>query len=150
MRAADMNRNGVLGTGIDLVENERMQQVLRRWGGRFKNRVFLSGEQAYCETKAVPCRHYAGRFAVKEAVTKAFGTGIGTHIGWLDIEVVRSPRTGAPSVVLSGRAQALARKRGAGGCRGPRFAAGGPRRRLERLNKNCSRARPWRGAGRDR
>jgi holo-[acyl-carrier protein] synthase len=90
-----------------------MQQVLDRWGDRFKNRVFLAGEQAYCETRAVPCRHYAGRFAVKEAVTKAFGTGIGAHIGWLDIEVVRSPQTGAPSVTLSDRARALARERGA-------------------------------------
>ncbi len=48
--------------------------------------------------KPIPPSHYAARFAVKEAVTKAIGTGIGPHIGWLDIEVVRNEATGAPSV----------------------------------------------------
>jgi len=102
----------VLGTGIDLVENGRMSETLERWGARFKDRVFLAEEQRYCESKAMPCRHYAGRFAVKEAVTKAFGTGVGPHIGWLDIEVVRDPSSGAPSVEISDKAWDLARTRG--------------------------------------
>lgn len=97
-----------MGTGVDLVENERMQDMLERWGVRFKNRVFLRAEQEYCETKATPFRHYAGRFAVKEAVTKAFGTGIGPHISWLDVEVVNNSSTGAPSVKLSRHAHDLA------------------------------------------
>lgn len=88
----------VLGTGIDLVENDRMRQTLARWGMRFKDRVFHPAEQAYCNSKADPSRHYAARFAVKEAVTKAIGTGIGPHIGWLDMEVVRNGETGAPAV----------------------------------------------------
>ncbi len=88
----------VLGTGIDLVETDRMRETLERWGDRFKNRVFHPSEQAYCNSKADPTSHYAARFAVKEAVTKAIGTGIGPHIGWLDIEVMRNAATGAPSV----------------------------------------------------
>jgi holo-[acyl-carrier protein] synthase len=102
----------VLGTGIDLVENDRMREVLRRRGRAFKTKVFLPREQAYCETRAQPWSHYAGRFAVKEAVSKAFGTGVSEHIGWLDIEVVRDAKTGAPSVRLSPKGQRLAKKRG--------------------------------------
>ena len=100
----------VLGTGIDLVENERMKEVLDRWGSQFKDKVFLEAEQRYCESKAFPHQHYAARFAVKEAVSKAFGTGIGPHINWLDMEVTRDEVSGAPSVVLSGKAQDLAGK----------------------------------------
>jgi holo-[acyl-carrier protein] synthase len=88
----------VLGTGIDLVENDRMRDTLKRWGSRFKDKVFHPAEQAYCNSKADPPSHYAARFAVKEAVTKAIGTGIGPHIGWLDMEVMRNEETGAPSV----------------------------------------------------
>lgn len=109
-----MNSGCIVGTGVDLVENERMAEILARRGSRFKGKVFSTAEQNYCESKAFPSRHYAGRFAVKEAVTKAFGTGVGPHISWLDIEVVRNPDTGAPSVKLSARARRLARSRHAG------------------------------------
>ena len=105
------SRGGIIGSGIDLVENERMEQILLKWEGKFKDRVFLESEQRYCESKAWPWHHYAGRFAVKEAVTKAFGTGIGPHISWLDIEVVRDEETGAPSVKLSPKGQKLAESR---------------------------------------
>jgi holo-[acyl-carrier protein] synthase len=91
-----------------------MADILKRRGARFKDKVFLANEQRYCESKAFPSRHYAGRFAVKEAVTKAFGTGVGPNISWLDIEVVRNPDTGAPSVKLSPRARKLAAARQAG------------------------------------
>jgi holo-[acyl-carrier protein] synthase len=104
----------VLGTGIDLVEIARMQQALKRWDAKFKNRVFLEGEQRYCESTAFPWIHYAGRFAVKEAVSKALGTGIGSRLSWLDIEVVRDAVSGAPSVALGRRARALLRERRAG------------------------------------
>lgn len=105
-------RGPVLGTGIDLVENSRMKSAIGEWDSSFKDKVFLPTEQEYCETRPEPWRHYAGRFAVKEAVSKAFGTGVGARIGWMDIEVVRDARTGAPSVRLAGRAGRLARERG--------------------------------------
>lgn len=106
-----MPEGGVLGVGLDLVENERMEEVLTRWDGRFRDRVFTAREQAYCESKSVPWRHYAGRWAVKEAVSKAFGTGIHADLSWLDMEVVNDPASGAPSIVLSEKGQALASKR---------------------------------------
>jgi len=109
-----MGSGYILGTGIDLVENERMREVIERWGAKFVDRVFLPREQEYCETKAAPQRHYAGRFAVKEAVSKAFGTGLGPSIGLLDIEVVRDPASGAPSVQLSDKATRFASSRQAG------------------------------------
>lgn len=102
----------IIGTGVDLVENERIQAMIEKWGRRFKDRVFLPAEQAYCDSKAAPWLYYAGRFAVKESVSKAFGTGIGPALGWLDIEVVKDPRTGAPSVSLSPHGRKLAQAQG--------------------------------------
>ncbi len=109
-----MSVRGVLGIGVDLVETERMRDAIERWGDRFVGKIFGASERAYCEEKGEPWRHYAARFAVKEAVSKAFGTGLGEHIGWLDIEVMRDSETGAPSVRLSTRATALAARRGGG------------------------------------
>ncbi len=107
-----MSAEVVIGTGVDLVENERLRVLLDKWGERFKSRVYLTSEQAYCEGKASPWLYYAGRFAVKEAVSKAFGTGIGTELNWLDMEVVKDPNSGAPSIVLSPHGQLLACKQG--------------------------------------
>ena len=102
----------VIGTGVDLVENERLRLLLDKWDERFKTRVFLPSEQAYCDSKASPWLYYAGRFAVKEAVSKAFGTGIGPELGWLDMEVVKDPVSGAPSIQLSTHGTLLARRQG--------------------------------------
>ncbi len=102
---------GALGLGVDLVENARMRAVLERWGAHFKDRVFRPAERHYCEACGRPWQHFAGRFAVKEAVSKALGTGIGRPVGWLDIEVVRGA-SGAPAVRLHGGARDLARRRG--------------------------------------
>lgn len=98
------------GVGIDMVDIPRFRQSLAKHGKRFCNRVFLPSEQKYCHAKVNPWIHYAGRFAAKEAVAKAFGTGIGGKIGWLDIEIVSSG-SGAPIVRLSRRAQLLMRLR---------------------------------------
>ncbi len=106
-----MKHGSILGTGVDIVENRRIKQMLAKWGGKFKNRVFLKKEQVYCEGKAEPAMHYAARFALKEAVSKAFGTGMGKHISWLDVEVINDPETGAPTASLSGNAKKLAKKR---------------------------------------
>jgi len=107
-----VNGGRVLGTGVDLVENDRVRALLTRWGPRFRDRVYLPAEQGYCESKAAPWLYYAGRFAVKEAVSKAFGTGIGEGLGWLDIEVVKDAHTGAPSIRLGPLGAELASQRG--------------------------------------
>ena len=104
----------ILGVGIDLIEIVRIQESLRRFGERFVNRVFLPGEVEYCQSMKFPARHFAVRFAAKEAVSKAFGTGIGHLVGWKDIEVQRQ-ESGKPYLVLHGNAAALAESRGING-----------------------------------
>ncbi|MDQ6912570.1 MAG: holo-ACP synthase, partial [Verrucomicrobiota bacterium] len=71
----------VLGVGVDIVENARIQHSLDRFGERFLHRVFTEGEIAYCRSMKFPARHLAARFAAKEAASKAFGTGIGKSMG---------------------------------------------------------------------
>ncbi len=102
------------GLGLDLVDAGRFRKLLAAWRGRFLARVFLESERRYCEARAQPWLHYAARFAVKEAVAKAFGLGIGGALGWHDIEVRCDPASGAPSVVLSVRGRRLAARRGVG------------------------------------
>lgn len=101
----------VIGIGIDLVECKRIQHSLDRFGERFLNRVFTQGEIEYSNSMKFPARHLAARFAAKEAVSKAFGTGIGKAMGWRDIDV-RKKESGEPYVVFSGQADGLARARG--------------------------------------
>jgi holo-[acyl-carrier protein] synthase len=103
---------GVVGIGLDLVEVERVAGALERHGDRFERRLFTESESAYCRSMAHPERHFAARFAAKEAVSKCFGTGIGEGMGWLDIEIVRGA-TGAPACVLRGAAAETARRAGA-------------------------------------
>ena len=101
----------VLGIGIDLVENARIQHSIERFGERFLHRVFTAGEIAYCQSMKFPERHFAARFAAKEALSKAFGTGIGKAMGWREIDVRNKP-SGEPFLVFSGPAQELATQRG--------------------------------------
>jgi len=101
----------ILGIGMDIVETKRIADSLERFGDRFLHRVFLEGEVAYSNSMKFPPLHLAARFAAKEAISKAFGTGIGREIGWRDLEIVREP-SGAPKVVLHGRAEEYAKKRG--------------------------------------
>lgn len=89
--------------GVDLVEVERIQRSVERFGVRFLDRVFTEQEQAYCAGRS---DRLAARFAVKEAVGKALGTGIG-DVSWKDIEIVNDPQ-GKPSLVLHSAAEALA------------------------------------------
>ncbi len=98
----------IAGLGIDIVENTRIKDMLERWPIRFRERVFLPGEQSYCDSMAEPWVHFAARFAAKEAVFKAFGTGVSVNMSWLDVEILRDSRTGSPSVVLSPRAATMA------------------------------------------
>ena len=100
----------ILGTGIDIVETMRIEDSLKKFGDRFLNRVFLPDEIAYCQSHKFPARHLAARFAAKEAVSKAFGTGIGKSLGWRDIEVCRK-ESGEPFIVLHGKGRELLEKR---------------------------------------
>jgi holo-[acyl-carrier protein] synthase len=102
----------ILGTGIDLIEVARIAASYEKFGERFVNRVLLPDEIAYCLAHKAPAPFLAVRFAAKEAISKAFGTGIGAELGWQDIEI-RRRETGAPYVVLHGKGQALFAARGA-------------------------------------
>jgi holo-[acyl-carrier protein] synthase len=93
-----------------MVEVERIEKSLDRFGERFLKRVFTEGEISYCRSMAFPARHLAARFAAKEAVSKAFGTGIGKAIRWRDIDVHKK-ESGEPFIVLSGGGQSLAQER---------------------------------------
>lgn len=97
----------MLRSGVDMIEVARIVRGIERHGQRFLDRFFTPQEQAYCNGRATSL---AGRFAVKEAVGKALGTGIG-DVQWTEIEVVCDER-GRPQLVLHGQAKALARQLG--------------------------------------
>jgi holo-[acyl-carrier protein] synthase len=92
-----------LTTGIDVIEIERIDRALQRWGDRFLNRVYTEREILHCRGRA---ESLAGRFAAKEAASKALGVGI-RGLSWKDIEVVRGPR-GKPIMELHGKARRIA------------------------------------------
>jgi len=96
---------GVAGIGIDLVEVARFERPT----ARMRDRVFTSGERRYCDRQVHPAPHFAARFAAKEAVLKALGTGWSGGIAWTDVEVVRE-RHGGAEVRLAGKAAARAKK----------------------------------------
>jgi holo-[acyl-carrier protein] synthase len=95
--------------GVDLIEIERIRRALDRHGEGFKARCFTDAERAYCDGKPNPPQHYAGRFAAKEAVGKALGSGV--YFTWKEIEIRGRPK---PGVHLAGRTAAWAEKVGAG------------------------------------
>jgi holo-[acyl-carrier protein] synthase len=102
----------VVSIGMDLCQIARVEATLARYGQRFVRRLFTAAESAYCEARpATRATHYAGRFAVKEAVMKVLGTGWRQGVRWVDIEVVRPPGA-APEVQLHGKSAEHARRRG--------------------------------------
>jgi holo-[acyl-carrier protein] synthase len=104
---------GVLvGLGADLIEVERVRGVLERQGPRFLERVFTEEERAYCSKMAHPHKHYAARFAAKEAVSKCFTTGIGAELGWRSVSIYHGERN-QPLVRLDEKGQALLAQVGA-------------------------------------
>lgn len=102
--------DGAVGLGVDIVEIERMRKILKR-SPAFARKVFSPEECAYCDATSQPAIHYATRFAAKEAVLKALGTGFSEGIGVRDVEVRRTSK-GRPFAVLTGRAREVARKLG--------------------------------------
>ena len=100
----------ILGTGVDIVETARVRDSVEKFGDRFLNRCFWPDEIAYCQSMKYPALHLAARFAAKEAISKAFGTGIGKQLGWKDMEI-RKQDSGEPFAVLHGKGEELAAKR---------------------------------------
>jgi holo-[acyl-carrier protein] synthase len=101
----------ILGVGIDIIEVARVQLSYEKFGGRFLTRILRPEEIAYCLSHKIPAPFLAARFAAKEAISKAFGTGIGAQLGWQDMEVGRKA-SGEPFVILHDKGQKLLRERG--------------------------------------
>lgn len=96
----------ILGIGIDIIEVARIKASHERFGERFLKRVLRPEEIEYCLSHRCPAPFLAVRFAAKEAISKAFGTGIGAELSWQDMEIKRKA-SGEPYVVLHGAGQLL-------------------------------------------
>jgi len=105
----------IVGTGVDVIEITRVESALQRSGERFARRVFAGSEIADCRSRRRAGTHFALRFAAKEAVMKALGTGWAGGIRWVDIETVSGPseRPDQLSLRLHGRVAELAAERNA-------------------------------------
>ena len=101
----------ILGIGTDIIEIDRIAMSIENHGNHFLDRIFTPREQEYALKFKNSHTTFAGRFAAKEAIAKAFGTGIGAQLGWQDIEV-RHTASGAPEIRLSGKGAELAAERG--------------------------------------
>lgn len=102
----------ILGIGIDIIEVGRIQASYEKFGERFLNRILHPNEIGYSLSHKAPGPFLAARFAAKEAISKAFGTGIGSQLGWRDMEVGRR-ESGEPYVILHENGLKLLRERGA-------------------------------------
>jgi holo-[acyl-carrier protein] synthase len=96
----------ISGIGIDIAEVGRIRDSFARFGARFQRRVFTDSEIAFCETLGDKFPSYAGRFAAKEAVSKALGTGLRGPVGWKDIQINDNERS-RPTVSVFGWAARL-------------------------------------------
>ena len=101
----------LIGTGVDLVEIDRIARSIERYGARFLTRVYSEREIAYCHRKRSHAESFAARFAAKEAGAKALGTGISRGVAWQELEVARQPGS-RPVLLLHGRAALLAAELG--------------------------------------
>ena len=102
----------LIGLGCDIIEVERIRSALEKHGDRFLKRVFTEEEQAYCNSVKYGHKHYAARWAAKEAVSKAFTTGIGPHLDWTSVSVYHGSRH-EPLARLDAKAEALLKQVGA-------------------------------------
>ena len=96
----------IFGTGIDIIEVDRIKNSIQKYSDRFKKKIFTQKEIDYCHSQADPAKHFAARFTVKEAVLKCFGTGMTGGILWKDIEVDKK-NSGQPVLNLHGNGKKL-------------------------------------------
>lgn len=99
----------IVGIGVDIVDVERVKDLLERYRERFVRRVFTEAEASYAGKSVREAERLAGRFAVKEAVLKAFGTGKSQGILWRDVETIRGAM-GKPEVKLYNKANNYMKK----------------------------------------
>lgn len=95
-----MNPNCIRGIGNDIIEIARLRKAMQRHGEALLHRLFTSEEQDYCFLYKDPVIHFAGRFAAKEAIAKALGTGFGSQLSWRDIQITNQ-RSGKPIALFS-------------------------------------------------
>ena len=103
--------SNVVGVGIDQIEVSRIRDSLEKHGDHFLKKIFSAVEQDYCKDKVDPAPCLAARFATKEAVAKAMGTGFGQEFGWLDCEISNG-EAGEPVLSFSERGQSLLKSKG--------------------------------------
>ncbi|MCC7087039.1 MAG: holo-ACP synthase [Pirellulales bacterium] len=101
----------IFGIGTDIVECLRIAQMIERHGELFIGRVYTQHEIEYCQSRKLATQHFAGRWAAKEAVLKALGTGWRRGISWRDVEI-RNERSGTPVVTLYGGARDFIEQQG--------------------------------------
>ena len=101
-----------LGLGTDIVDVARIRASLEKYGAKFTDKFLRPAEIAYCLAHRDPAPQIAARFAAKEAIAKAFGTGFGAQLGWLDLEIAKRD-SGEPFVILHDKAKELLQARGA-------------------------------------
>jgi holo-[acyl-carrier protein] synthase len=101
----------ILGIGTDIVECPRIGKMIEQYGELFLRRIYTPREIRYCQSRKHALEHFAGRWAAKEAILKAMGTGWSRGISWTDLEV-RSGNTGQPKVMIAGVAKEIARELG--------------------------------------
>jgi holo-[acyl-carrier protein] synthase len=98
----------IVGVGIDIVEVARIETSIKRFGDAFTSRLFLPSEIDYCLSQKSPAQFLAARLAAKEAISKAFGTGFGSRLGWKSIEIAHQ-ETGQPIAILHDKGMDLFR-----------------------------------------
>jgi len=101
----------VLGIGTDITECLRIARMIERHGELFISRVYTTEETRYCQSRKAAIQHFTGRWAAKEAILKAVGTGWRRGISWLDMEVLNDV-AGKPCVTISGGLREAAQKAG--------------------------------------
>ena len=99
----------IFGTGLDIIEVDRIKNSIKKYSPKFEQRVFTSSEISYCKSQGDPAKHFAARFAVKEAVSKCLGKGITGDLGFQDMEITNKD-TGQPVLKMIGKGKELFQK----------------------------------------